>query len=266
MKKKYLPQLIYNAPASWSIIRACEAEVLENISFKRPTMEIGCGDGSFSKVLFGSKNKIDVGIDIDEDELKRASSTGIYKQVKQCNATNLPFKNKSFNTIFSNGVLEHIPQIPLVLKESYRVLSNNGELIFTLPSKNLTQNLFGFNFLKSIGLSSTAVQYGDTFNKLFKHYNLFSEKEWGRILNKQRFRLVSYNYYNPKLTTQIHELLLPFAFPSKITKRFLNTQVLLRRVREILILSWLTPILLKLPVSNSTGKKQSSILIVAQKQ
>lgn len=265
MRKKYLAPLIEEAPTSWALIRAFEAEILENAPLKRPILEIGCGDGLFSKVLFGARGAVDVGIDVIKSELDRASKTGIYRQLIQCNAISLPFQENSFEAIFSNGVLEHIPQLEAVLQEIRRILTKNGYLIFTCPSSHLTENLLGFAFLKNVRLPSAAMIYGNFFNRVFKHHNLYDETKWKQVLQKHGFCLTSYTYYNPKLITRIHELLVPFAFPSIITKKILNTPILLKKARKMLYLSWVIPLLLHLPNPNSSDNKQSSIAIVSKK-
>lgn len=46
---------------------------------------------------------------------------------------NLPFKNDSYDVIFCNHVLEHIPNDAKAMQELYRVLKPNGMGIFQIP-------------------------------------------------------------------------------------------------------------------------------------
>ncbi|PIA79583.1 SAM-dependent methyltransferase [Gaetbulibacter sp. 4G1] len=46
---------------------------------------------------------------------------------------NLPFKNDSYDVIFCNHVLEHIPDDAKAMQELYRVLKPNGMGIFQIP-------------------------------------------------------------------------------------------------------------------------------------
>ena len=47
--------------------------------------------------------------------------------------TNLPFENDSFDVIFCNHVLEHIPDDTKAMQELYRVLKKGGMGIFQIP-------------------------------------------------------------------------------------------------------------------------------------
>lgn len=54
----------------------------------------------------------------------------------------LPFKDRSFNVIYSCHVLEHVANDILVLKEFYRVLKSNGFALINIPIKtNLKKTL-----------------------------------------------------------------------------------------------------------------------------
>ena len=132
---QYLTKLWSHAPFSWAIIRANELLLLEKETFKPPILEVGCGDGIVSSLLFKNKKGIiDIGIDLDRSELKRAEKTKIYKKLIQADITNTEFASNSFNTIFTNGVLEHIPDLESALNEISRLLKKDGKLITTSPN------------------------------------------------------------------------------------------------------------------------------------
>lgn len=266
MKKKYLLPFIENAPSSWAIIRACEAEVLSEVKFTRPILEVGCGDGMFSDILFDDKKVIDTAIDIDSDELERARKHNVYNKVLKMDVRNMSFKRNSFKTVFSNGVLEHIPNLPKALKEIHSVLSANGELIVTCPTKALTSNLFFYNLLYKLRLKYFAQIYGSLFNNLFVHINLHNKNEWEELLLKSGFRLKRFTYYNTPTTIQLHELLLPFAMFSKLTKKYFNTMVLFKNFRNKLLKYIWYPKLLRITCKTSYKHVYSSALIIAVKK
>ena len=266
MKKKFLLPFLENSPTSWAIIRACEAQVLSNVKFTKPILEVGCGDGMFSQVLFADKEVIDTAIDIDIQEIKRAKKYEVFKKTLKMNVYKMSFKKRSFKTVFSNGVLEHIPNLPQALNEINRVLAKNGKLIITCPTKNLTSNLLIYNLLYQLRLKYLAQIYGFLFNKLFKHVNLYSKKEWEEVLAKSGFRLKKFTYYNTPKIIQLHELLLPFAIFSKITKKYFNTMVIFKGLRKkIFVRLWYRK-LLKIPYTSSKKQVCSSALIVAVKK
>ena len=50
--------------------------------------------------------------------------------------TNLPFDDNSFDVIFCNHVLEHIPDDTKAMKELFRVMKKGGMGIFQIPQDN----------------------------------------------------------------------------------------------------------------------------------
>ena len=81
-------------------LRATEAYIWSKQKIKSPVLDIGCGDGRISKLLFQGRKKIDVGLDVDSQEVKNARKTRLYKKVVLANASKLPFKDKNFNFQF----------------------------------------------------------------------------------------------------------------------------------------------------------------------
>lgn len=56
--------------------------------------------------------------------------------------TNLPFEDNSFDVIFCNHVLEHIPDDTQAMKELYRVMKSGGFGIFQIPIELNRENTF----------------------------------------------------------------------------------------------------------------------------
>lgn len=50
-----------------------------------------------------------------------------------CDVQNMPFKEKSFEWVYSSAVLEHVPNMFQAADEMVRVLKNNGELFCAIP-------------------------------------------------------------------------------------------------------------------------------------
>ena len=58
---------------------------------------------------------------------------------------NLPFENNSFDVVFCNHVLEHIPDDTKAMQELYRVLKPNGMGIFQIPQDLSREKTFEDN-------------------------------------------------------------------------------------------------------------------------
>jgi len=102
-------------------------------------LDIGCG-GGLQTILLGKKCKNVIGIDISEKAIEfaklqlrymRGTVNGEFHCVKLEDAG---FEGEYFDKIFSFCVLEHIPNYAEALKEAYRILKKNGQMIFSVDA------------------------------------------------------------------------------------------------------------------------------------
>jgi len=70
---------------------------------------------------------------IDTSPLDNNSS---FSPVLKYNGHNIPFKDSTFDIVFSSNVLEHIPHLEDFEKEILRVLKPNGQAIHVLPTSS----------------------------------------------------------------------------------------------------------------------------------
>lgn len=260
MRKKldYLTPLLEKAPASWALIRANEIRALERINFKPPVLDVGCGDGLVAKVILMRRGgKFDWGIDLSPEEIAKARKSRSYKRCRVANVYDLPFEDQAFSTVFSNSVLEHVSDLEKALSEMSRVLKNGGQLVLTTPSTYLTKYLWG---TKLFGR-----WYGNFFNKLFTHNNLYTYKQWGRILKKYSLRLIDYHYYHTPGMIRVHEVLSYIAIPQHLFKKVFGFWPVFSGVRRALIAPLLRHALWNFYVSDSKKNKGGSLLLIAQK-
>ena len=89
-------------------------------------LDIGSGDSSLKKYVKGS-NKI-VSIDYPTTNILYTNKPQAY-----ADARNLPFSDKSFDAVILFEVLEHIFEDESVIKETHRVLNNDGQLYISVP-------------------------------------------------------------------------------------------------------------------------------------
>jgi len=85
---------------------------------KGKLLDIGCGPNRFTKTYHGEGLGLDVHDWGDVDVLVDDSS-------------NIPFPDKSFDTISMIAVIGHILNLKEVFKEAKRLLKNDGKIIFT---------------------------------------------------------------------------------------------------------------------------------------
>ena len=256
MKDNILYKLLKVAPTGWALIRAVEYELLLKQNFKSPVLDIGCGDGVFTKVLLKGmkRNTFDVGLDSSDSEIEKVKETRCYKKVVLASASNVPFKDGYFSTILSNGTLEHIPGLNDVLVEISRVLKKGGKLVFTAPSVYFTKFLIFGKF----------PLYGKFFNCVFKHYNLFNHKKWSKILSKNNLKMIEYYYYNPKKQIKLHDFLTICSLPCFINKLLFKRWIIFPKYRQVFA-KFAAEVLKKFYNNRISKKSGGSLMIVAQK-
>jgi len=166
--KKYLE----NRPMFMAIIRSQEALLFQKYHnfIKGKILDFGCGEGFFAKLVFG-KYKIDIGLDLfNNKRIEEAKKEKIYKKIILYDGDTIPYPDNSFDTIISNCVLEHIPNIGFSLKEIYRVLKPGGYFLTSVMTDQWENHLFGS---KIFGKA-----YLNYMRKTQVHHNLFSNNQW----------------------------------------------------------------------------------------
>ncbi len=116
-------------------------EELDRIGFSgKRVLEIGIGQAADS-VQIAKRGAEWNGLDLTEAAVERArirfQLCGIeYGAVKQGSAIEIPWSDKTFDIVYSHGVLHHIPDVTQAAKEIHRVLKDQGRLIVMLYHKN----------------------------------------------------------------------------------------------------------------------------------
>ncbi len=96
----------------------------------KDVLEIGVGMGSDHTEWAKSQPKSLTGIDLTpraiEHTKKRLALYGFNSDLRTVDAENLPFKEKSFDIVYSFGVLHHSPNTARAIREVFRVLRPGG--------------------------------------------------------------------------------------------------------------------------------------------
>ena len=150
-------------------------------------MDLGCGFGEFAGVFYESS--VEMGLDNSHTDIEKAHQVGKYKKLILADARSMPFDDATFKTVISISVIEHIPKTLEILKEVHRVLAKDGKFVFTTPHKHFTKLLFYPRLLRFLRLESLAGVYERAINRVFKHYSLYDEEEWKKLLSKRGFAI-----------------------------------------------------------------------------
>jgi ubiquinone/menaquinone biosynthesis C-methylase UbiE len=147
-------------------------------------LDLGCGDGHLMSIVLSHVGRREfVGIDLDPKETAMASWRKVYSAVETGTAEHLPFADSSFEVVFSNSVLEHIPEIESVLSEVARVLRTGGRFLFTVPGPDFHECLAGSIFVKREA-------YLHEIDARCAHLRYWSAADWSRHLEGAGFRVV----------------------------------------------------------------------------
>jgi len=101
-------------------------------------LDVGCGNAR-DIIVFGSSGAESIGIDLSTGMIKEGrkdiAKIGLEKiDLIVGNATNLPFKEETFDKISCSETIEHIPNYEDAITEMNRVLKRGGKLVITTPN------------------------------------------------------------------------------------------------------------------------------------
>jgi len=227
-QEKILVKFLKELPIGLALPRATECLAFKKFQLKGPTLDIGCGNGIFSKICFGKK-VIDVGLDVNPKEIKLAAKNQVYKKTVVASVKSIPFADSYFQTVLANSSLEHIEgDLEQVLGEINRVLKKGGVLILTAPRPEIINHLFFPRIFKNLKLSWLAEKYINLKNHLWRHHYLLEKKEWQRYLEKTGFKVSTSFTLIPKKAVEIHDIFYPLAFLYVIGKKLFNTNFVFR--------------------------------------
>ena len=126
-KGKILNQIQLAFRNHWSLL----CELMKNPDFNqgKRVLEVGCGRGSLS-CYFSNAGYDCMLLDISEGAIDIAQeifkTNSLKATFKVGDVNTLPFEKKSFDVVFSIGLLEHLEDIEAPIKEQIRVLDDGG--------------------------------------------------------------------------------------------------------------------------------------------
>ena len=175
--------------------RAVEARAVARRRFYAPMLDFGCGHGRFATALFRTDRPIAAGCDLLRYQLLVARQSGTYQTLSLSDGHHLPYPCGAFATVFSNSVLEHIPDPTPVLSEIARVLGPEGRFITTVPSDRFHDYLATARDHLARGQTGLAAAYNAAIDEQLQHYHYHTPNEWARLFHHAQMELVHQAYY-----------------------------------------------------------------------
>lgn len=177
--------------------RAIELRYIEDFfnrhKLSSPVLDLGCAEGKIADVLF--KNNKLIGLDNCWELLSQNKKEDIYKALILADGCRMPFKNSVFGGVFSNCVIEHIPDMDSILSEVSRVLREKEIFLFSAPSNKFSDFLFFTQVFNKLRLKRLAQWYGRKRNKQLNHFHCYDHDAWRRLLKEKGLKMLEYRYY-----------------------------------------------------------------------
>lgn len=137
---------IYKNPRSltgrlfWSRLTST-IKFVENYQITGNVLEFGCGSGLLLPSLAGHFDKV-VGVDLNIGDAEIVKNEMSLNNVELVNNDILDYKHTSdFDLIIANDVLEHIYDLRTVIVHLRSLLSEDGHILFTVPTENWLYHL-----------------------------------------------------------------------------------------------------------------------------
>lgn len=212
-----LEQQLKEVPPHRALLRSVETELMGGVELQPPALDVGCGDGHFAATAYNLP--IDVGVDLLSPELEEAREWRAYRQVVPASGTSLPFSDASFQTVVSNSVVEHIPDLNTALAEISRVLAPGGTFAFTTPSEHFGEYLLGNAVMRRLGLQALGEAYVRWFDSISNHFHRLSPAQWQRKLNTAGLTVKKWHYYFPEEAHHVFDLSHYLGGPSILSRK-----------------------------------------------
>jgi SAM-dependent methyltransferase len=154
-------------------------------------LDLGSGDGLLTGIVAEAAGWTDlIGLDPDPLECRLASRSGLYRALHVASAETIPEEDGSIDVVFSNSVLEHIPNLDRVLREVGRVLRVGGILITTVPGPGFRQALRG-----PLLPWQSRSKYLNELDARIAHRHYWAPQEWAEHLRSAGMELITADEY-----------------------------------------------------------------------
>lgn len=223
----FSPKLFDVIDKFFNIPRILDRVYLKRLFTKkhRLGLDIGAGKGSMTGFLLKYTDKVTC-LDKEKKELailkKRMEAKGDKVSPVIGDAKDLPFKDRSFDLIFSNCVLEHIKEDEKVLAEIARCLKPKGSLVMTFPNSQMQAGWFKsllFNHPRLRFLADLTIKKYFSFPTIKEAERWYSIHRWQHVrrgyalgeikkrLTKYGFRVCDSIYYPSKTLSELWEII-----------------------------------------------------------
>lgn len=224
VQKDHLWLNLQELPYFRAMLRAVEAAFYQDLDLPGPLLDVGCGDGHFTQTAFD--RVLDVGLDPWHGPIHEAGKRKHYRLLTEAQGGKMPFPRAAFGSAISNSVLEHIPEVEEVLKETRRVLKPGAPFVFCVPNHRFNDSLSVVRGLDKLKLKSLSELYRGFFTCISRHRHMDNPGTWTKRLENAGFIVEKWFHYFPPKAVTVFEWGHYFGLPSLITHFLFNRWIL----------------------------------------
>lgn len=159
-------------------------EIMSVIDFiPKDVLEIGCGQGNFGKGLKLKYQCSVTGIEINEDQAKVAAKNLDKVYASSVEEAIYKLRDKQFDLIVANDVLEHLQDPYEVIKKLSKKLARNGRIISSIP------NVRNFHVVYAL-LRNKEWKYTESGILDFTHLRFFTCKSIIEMYESNGYKIV----------------------------------------------------------------------------
>lgn len=240
--ERYCERLLRTVPLFRAMVRTAECSLYATLELPEPTLDIGCGDGTFVEALSPAGRW--TGIDLLPAKAREAGHRNVYQLVATADAERLPFPDESFGSVVSNSTLEHIPDVDAVLREMYRVLLPGGTFAVSFPSEMFYDYYLGTTVASTLRLSPLENAYRRWVKWTARIHHADPPSRWRERLEDLGLEVVSWRYYFSHFNTAVMDVAHYLSVGSLLTHRVLKRWVLWPgKVDFLPIERWIRPLI-----------------------
>ena len=180
--------------------RVFEIEAVQrSVELRGRGCDIGCGDGTLARTLFSvyEPHPALVGVEPDPADCAAARASRVYGATHCVSGDAIPEADASFDFVFSNSTLEHIPVLEPVLREAARILRPAGVFVFTVPSEQFHRCLAGSRVLARRA-RARGIGYEELIDQRLQHHRYPTPAQWSAMLRPAGFATERFVRYFPR--------------------------------------------------------------------
>jgi SAM-dependent methyltransferase len=229
--QEYFP----HAPLALCVKECARLSVMRRYDCPEPILDVGCGDGLFTRILLPGREVW--GIDVDAKEGRWAQASRAYSQIILGDITRTHLPPRFFRSCVANCSLEHVPDIDGALSTIRGALADEGRAYLFVPHRDWASRMVSVRMLHAAGADSAASGLQDRIDRFFYHMHLYDEAGWREVAERAGFRVVAIEPVLSTSTTVTFEALLAPSVLGWVNKKLTTRWTNFPEVRR-----WLSPI------------------------